>query len=201
MILVICDKVGERLAFHRYLRRNRVLSWAPSPIDFQSAILARDYSVVVLFYPFHPMFSALDTGDAPRIAVGENAEAMSRYMHFCADPYSGRLLDFLRDIENYKKRVRVGELICRGDSIYNAGYRLSLTPAEHLALTYLMNFGSATSERLFDVCLGGIRADSGKSRARDIAPMICRINSKAEETGGRRIICCKKGRYELCDIQ
>lgn len=71
MILVICDKVGERLAFHRYLRRNRVLAWAPSPIDFQSAILARDYSVVVLFYPFHPMFSALDTGDAPRIAVGE----------------------------------------------------------------------------------------------------------------------------------
>lgn len=199
MILLICDDIGTRMEYSRYLRRKRVLTFAPQPIDFESAIKSGKYKVILFFCPFSPVLGTIYCKDVPRIAIGACAERYSAHMNCCEDPYSPVLLSFLKDIEAYGRRRHAGDMAFRGDKVINAGYRLGLTPEEYSVVMYILCRGPSTPEDIGDACIGKLFIENPERKKHDIVTVISQINRKALDVGGRRVIRLRKGAYEFCD--
>lgn len=198
MTLIIADNIDDRLDFRGYLRKNGILAAAPPPSDFETAVMSGKSEVIIFICPFRPALAAVAPPDKVCIAVGTGASSNNSYMLGFEDPFDPGLLEFLKDIEEKAVRQQVGELARRGGKLYCAGYELRLTPAERAIVDYLMLRGASDCCDLAEVCLDTVFPGSGSRERRNIAALVSRINSKATDVGGRRLIAFEGGKYVLC---
>lgn len=154
--------------------------------------------VIIFICPFGPSLAAVAPPDKICIAVGTGASSNNSYMLGFDDPFDPELLEFLKDIEEKAVRQRVGELVRRDGKLYCAGYELRLTPAERAIVDHLMLRGASGCCDLAAVCLDTVFPGSDSRERRNIAALVSRINSKATDVSGRRLIVFESGKYVLC---
>ncbi len=198
MTLIIADNIDDRLDFRGYLRKNGILAAAPPPSDFEAAVMSGKSEVIIFICPFRPSLAAVAPPDKICIAVGTGASSNNSYMLGFDDPFDPELLEFLKDIEEKAVRQRVGDLVRRDGKLYCAGYELRLTPAERAIVDHLMLRGASGCCDLAAVCLDTVFPGSDSRERRNIAALVSRINSKATDVSGRRLIVFESGKYVLC---
>ncbi|MBE6531367.1 MAG: hypothetical protein E7679_04685 [Ruminococcaceae bacterium] len=90
------------------------------------------------------------------------------------------------------KRLKHGNIIIdeSTDTVRFLGYPIELTPKEYDILKTVIEQGHISTERLCELC--GI---SGTKN--NVAVHICKINEKAEDIGGRKLILYKDLGYYI----
>ena len=197
MILIITESLDTRMNFRRYLRKNGILCQAPPPADFEASVASGRYSAVLFFAPFFPALCAMTSSRTVRVAVGEGVSAYSAQMSCFDDLYAPELLNFLFDIEGVMLPLHAGPIVRRGGRLFYTGFELKLSPSERSAVEYLLLRGEASGEELARVCVDDPYPADAERQKRYAAAVVSRINSKAVDVGGRKIIVFGGGCYRL----
>ena len=75
-------------------------------------------------------------------------------------------------------------------TVYFLGYLMALTPTEYSILKAVIEQGHLSTDRLCELCeISGTR--------NNVAVHICKINEKAEDIGGRKLILYKDFGYYI----
>lgn len=190
MIIFYCYDVAERQTIHNYFRDRGLTLEAVPPAEVGIRSYAADAEAVLIVGNTPPGLILSLNPELPMFTVGRYQLGNSFHFRDYEDPKLYEMLSAYSSDEAFfsYNEVLFGKL----GKVLFLGYDLSLTPTERSILSLLVAEAerSVPAEEIIEKCIGDVH---GKKSA--VSAHISRINKKAMNIGGRRLISSPSSGY------
>ncbi len=193
MIILYCYDIEERIKVHNYFRDRGLSLEASAPRDFCMRSFAADAEALLIVGDTPPGYIATLNLQLPVFNVGRYQLGNAFHFRDYKDPRLYEMLSAFSSADPFFSYNDV--LFGKVGKVIFLGYDMKLNSVQRSILHLLVKNKdrSVSVDELMDVCYG----DTHKSRTL-LSKEIARINSKAYNIGGRKMICAEaRGYYRI----
>ncbi len=193
MIILYCYDIEKRIEVHNYFRDLGLNVEASAPREFRLRGFAADAEALLIVGDTPPGYIYCLNPRVPVFNVGRYQLGDAFHFREYTDP---RLLEMLTEFSSNDPFFSYNDVLFgKVGKVLFLGYDMKLNSVQRSILHFLVKNKDrgVTTDELMDVCFG----DTHKNRA-VLSKEISRINAKAHNIGGRKMICSPaRGYYRI----
>lgn len=193
MIILYCFDIEKRIEVHNYFRDLGLMIEASVPREFRMRGFAADAEALLIIGDIPPGYISTLNPKLPIFNVGKYQLGDAFHFRDYRDP---RLFEMLSAFSSSDEFFSYNDVLFgKVGKVLFLGYEMKLNNVQRSILHFLVKNKdrNVSAEELLDICIG----DNYKERTA-ISKEISRINAKAYNIGGRKIICSPiRGYYRL----
>ena len=193
MIILYCYDIDKRIEVHNYFRDLGLTIEASAPREFRLRGFASDAEALLIVGETPPGYVFSLNRDLPIFNVGRHQLGDAFHFRDYKDP---RLFEMLIEFSSSEPFFSYNDvLLGKLGKVLFLGYDMKLNGTQRSILNFFVKNKErmVSADELMEVCIG----DGYKSRT-VLSKQISRINEKAYNIGGRKMICSpERGFYRI----
>lgn len=193
MIILYCYDIEKRIEVHNYFRDLGLMIEASAPREFRLRGFAEDAEALLIVGDTPPGYIATLNLQLPVFNVGKYRLGDAFHFREYTDSHLAQMLSAFSSSEPFFSYNEI--LFGKTGKVLFLGYDMKLNSTQRSILCFLVKNKdrSVHIQELIDVCLGDTHQKNSA-----VSKEISRINAKAYNIGGRKMICSPaRGYYRI----